>query len=178
MAPVLVTTLAMPMPVYPELHLPTYPSFTHVFHFPIPSTISPVKQSPVSTASTSMPSAALDAILIIAILLALLGTSGIAWICYRRRTRVPSASELAVGEGSRNVMMQEAHIIPNTWDSSHAFWVKRAMPAPNLITSAQTKMNAALLSEVPNVWRILGRPNVATTEDDEEAIPAIRKTAT
>jgi hypothetical protein len=42
-------------------------------------------------------------------------------------------------------------------------------------------MNEALLSEVPKVWRILGRPNVATEDSEpeyDEVISDRRKTAT
>ncbi|KAJ7038023.1 hypothetical protein C8F04DRAFT_389051 [Mycena alexandri] len=175
--------LPLSMPMYPSLHLPMYPSFPHVFHFPTPSA-TPFGESGVSISPASLSSAALDAVLIIAIALALLGTSAIVWVCHRRRTRVlriTRESEQDEGESRPNLMMQETHIIPNTWDNSHAFWVKRTMPSTDLITSAEVKMNEALLSEVPNVWRILGRPNVATTEDSDsdyrEAIPEIRKTS-
>lgn len=60
------------------------------------------------------------------------------------------------------------------------FWTKRTMPSPDLIMAAQTKTNETLLAEAPNVWRILGRPNVATEESEpeyEQAIPTHRKTA-
>ncbi|KAJ7717030.1 hypothetical protein B0H16DRAFT_448718 [Mycena metata] len=178
MAPISVMVLPLTMPVYPSL-LPMYPSFTHVFHIPTPSA-APFGESGVSI-SPPVSSVALDAILIIAIAIALLGTSALVWVCYRRRIRVLRITKESEGESRSNLMMKETHIIPNTWDNSHAFWVKRNMPSTDLITSAQVKMNETLLSEVPNVWRILGRPNVATTKgsesDYEDAIPEVRKTS-
>ncbi|KAJ7913857.1 hypothetical protein B0H13DRAFT_2325850 [Mycena leptocephala] len=162
MAPVFVTTIAMPVGLYPSFaKIPTATATPFLTLNAVPS-----RGSAANTPSTPSSSTGLEIFLIISVVLVLLGTMIIVWLCFRccTSTRVPPASEQTAvklepeNAAGRPKMIQEAHIIPNTWDGSHAFWVKRTMPNPDLITATQTKMNEALLSEVPNVWRILGRP--------------------
>ncbi|KAJ7151827.1 hypothetical protein C8R43DRAFT_1127461 [Mycena crocata] len=132
-----VTTIAMPM--YPSLH---YPSAT-------PTAI----KAPVVVLTSGLLSlTAVDVLLILAIVIALLGTFAI---------RHSKRAESAGGAKPRKA-----------WDSSRPFWVK-SIPSPALIMRAQTKPNDTLLAEVPTMWRILGRAK----EDSDEAIPEYRKTA-
>ncbi|KAJ7778587.1 hypothetical protein DFH07DRAFT_1056032 [Mycena maculata] len=174
MAPIFVTTIPMP----------AYPSITRIFHYPT-STTPPF--TPADSTETPLSSTALDILLVIVIVLALLSTFSIVWLCLRRRTRPPPSTEAAAVERDVTAVLKmiqsgrgRTHIIPKTWDSSHPFWMKRTMPSPDFITGAQTKMNETLLAEVPNVWRILGRSDVATEDSEpeyEQAIPTPRKAA-
>ncbi|KAJ7512865.1 hypothetical protein B0H11DRAFT_2182194 [Mycena galericulata] len=168
MAPIFVTTIPMP----------EYPSITRIFHYPTAT------DSVASTSSTPLSSTALDVVLILVIVLALLAAFSIVWLCSRRLARNPEpGAAVEVDVTAKNPTMTghgRAHVIPETWDSSHRFWTKYTVPSSNLILSTENKMNDTLLAEVPNVWRILGRPNAAegdAEEEDGEAIPTPRKTA-
>ncbi|KAJ7315017.1 hypothetical protein DFH08DRAFT_425362 [Mycena albidolilacea] len=186
MALVLTTAVLPPIvpygsPLTRVVHSPTQSATT----FPTPS-IAPFHKSGVASPA-SLSATTVDVLLILAIIVALSGTCVIVWLCFRQRTRMPTRpSEQAPQKDpeiatSTPKIMQETHIVPNTWDSSHAFWVKRVMHIPDPITTTQTRMNEGLLSEVPKVWRILGRPNVATEDSEpeyDEAISDRRKTAT
>ncbi|KAJ7634981.1 hypothetical protein FB45DRAFT_1056932 [Roridomyces roridus] len=155
MAPTLITTIG----------LPARPPF-----FNIPTTTpAALPLTPKSTSST-----ALYVVLIIAIVLLLVATAAIVWLCFWRRNRRPSARNLPEvsaedairGKAARD--SRQTYVIPKTWDSTQPFW---AVPS---ISTTETRMNEKLLAEVPNVWRILGRPNVAV-DSDEEAIPAAHR---
>ncbi|KAJ7450850.1 hypothetical protein FB451DRAFT_1410174 [Mycena latifolia] len=156
MAPAVITTI----------YVPTYPSsFTRVFHFPS-STASTV--SVASSSPATLPMAALIVVIVLGMLFALLGTCYIVWLCYRRRTRRTRASELPViGKDVPDGAMihspyPRTSVISTDWDdgSSQPFWTKCTVHPPDL--------NATLLAEVPRVWRILGRPNVATEDSESE----------
>nr|GAT61240.1 predicted protein [Mycena chlorophos] len=107
-------------------------------------------------------STAVNVLLVMAIVVALAGTAGVVWICFRRRNRRTSPPRK-----------------PQSWEMRNPFAVKGVlMPRPNLIMhmGATEATQDALLQEVPNVWRVLGRPNVATHDADvDEAIPDYRQ---
>ncbi|KAF8205417.1 hypothetical protein K438DRAFT_1757383 [Mycena galopus ATCC 62051] len=177
MAPTFGTTFVLP---------PVGPFHPTGFLLPTPSattspTLSIIEAIGVDS-STPLSSPALDVVLVIAIVLALSGTGAIVWLCFRRRTPVPLASEPAPQPDSEKDLgsalkspknIAEAHITSTTLDSGQAFWVKRTMPIPGLINATQTRVNEALLSEVPNIWRILGRPNVAVEDSERDYGEAI-----
>ncbi|KAJ6570972.1 hypothetical protein DFH09DRAFT_1312986 [Mycena vulgaris] len=155
-----------PSPLYiTTIVMPALPSFTRVFHHPSPTSFA----GSVTSSSTVPPSTALIILLVFATLLALLGTCYIVWLCFRQRNRS------AVGFGPAAMQTREmirsapgeTHIIAKTWDSSQPFWTKCIMHSPDLMT-VETKMSDALLSEVPKVWRILGRTNVAPEDSASE----------
>ncbi|KAJ7063089.1 hypothetical protein C8F01DRAFT_1250672 [Mycena amicta] len=170
MAPIFVTApidtwaLQPTVQIYPYL----YPSaVTRIFH-PIASPASLLPT--VIPASSTSPSSAVDVLLVFAIVLALVGTMAIIWICLRHRSRrvqPPPAPKMAQQPS----------------DTGNPFAVQNIlMPRPDLIMHMQateTKATHTLLQEVPSVWRILGRPNVATQDDFvDDAIPDYRnKTA-
>ncbi|KAJ6588617.1 hypothetical protein B0H19DRAFT_1248243 [Mycena capillaripes] len=102
--------------------------------------------------------------------------------CIRCNPHPRHSSEQAAMEAERATWqkIKEAYIIPKAWDSSHAFWAKSTMSSPDLISTAPTRMDDTPLSEVQKVWRILGRPNVATEDAEgnyEENFSDRRKTA-
>lgn len=123
MAPVFVTTIAMPVGLYPSFaKIPTATATPFLTPNAVPS-----RGSAANTSSTPSSSTGLDIFLIISVVLVLLGTMIIVWLCFRRctSTRVPPASEQTAvkpepeNAAGRPKMIQEAHIIPNTWDSTH-----------------------------------------------------------
>ncbi|KAF7292982.1 hypothetical protein MIND_01197500 [Mycena indigotica] len=115
-------------------------------------TIIPSTDSPSSTA--------VNILLIFAIILAIAGSITIVWLWIRRRTR-------------RDRVPQK-----QAWDDGNPF-AKSMLSRPQLIMhmgATEEKTQDALLQEVPNVFRILGRPNVATKDGDvDEAIPEYQK---
>ncbi|KAJ7255852.1 hypothetical protein B0H12DRAFT_525195 [Mycena haematopus] len=150
MAPTFGTTFVMP-PVGP------YPTFTRLFEpTPTPSAAASFIGNGVNFKNLSRNSAtAAEVFLFVTILL---GIGVIAWLCFRRRTRVTSPQ--AVGRGLEHAptspkIIEKAQITSDIRDSSQPegkFWG---------IGTAQTKTNDALLSEPPHAWRLLGRPNAA-----------------
>ncbi|KAJ6495452.1 hypothetical protein C8R45DRAFT_987394 [Mycena sanguinolenta] len=156
MAPTLGASFVLP-PVGP------YPTFTRLPQ-PISSSPTPTPSpSPASFYGTGVNSSAplstviVDIILFIGIIAAILGTGAIVWFCFRRRMRAQRGLENAPE------MIEAAKMGTG---SQPKFWV---------IATSQTKTNEALLSDVPNIWRILGRPNVGSEPDYGEAIYDYRK---
>ncbi|KAJ7126269.1 hypothetical protein C8R44DRAFT_874634 [Mycena epipterygia] len=155
---------ALVMPI--EFEVTAYPSFTRIFHHPSPTAFSGGAVTPLSSTAD-------DIALIFVILIASLGALSVVWLCCRARTRAHSPREPAEVEAGATKEVW-TYGCTKTPETTHPVWATPPILSPGLIGAAQTRMNGTFLSEVPHVWRALGRSKATV---DSEKIPEHREAA-
>ncbi|CAK5274614.1 unnamed protein product [Mycena citricolor] len=147
-------------PMVDEYNPNQFPSITRIYHVPFASN-GPGSTTPSATAVTTF-----EIVLVILVLAPLLGLF-LASLCLclrRRRARVASSpqggkSDLAsrvdiVMLGADNTTFK----IPETWNS----------PPLKSSYSIGHKTNVTLLKEMPRVWNVIGRQNVAKEDAESD----------
>ncbi|CAK5262089.1 unnamed protein product [Mycena citricolor] len=161
-------SLALQMaPIVDEYNPNRFPSITRIYHVPFASN-GPASTAPSATAGASQSRAvtAFEIVLVILVLAPLMGLF-LASLCLclrRRRARVASSPQGGKSDLASRVDVvrlgadKTTFKIPETWDN----------PSLKSSYSIGHKTNVTLLKEMPRVWNVIGRQNVAKEDAESD----------